>query len=183
MRCVPRVSCCVLVSAVAVCAGCGEAPPAGSAEAPSQAVSTGDESDQEPMASEEQAAEPGEEGHVHGAGPHGGTIADWGAGEYHVEFTVDHDAMESVVYVLGSDAATPAPVTVLDGVLLLTIREPAFQVELAAWPLEGEAGGTASRYRGSHESLGIVREFTGTISGALGDTPYAGDFTEEAHEH
>jgi hypothetical protein len=34
--------------------------------------------------------------HEHGAGPHGGTLADWGGGKYHVEFTVDHDAKEAV---------------------------------------------------------------------------------------
>jgi hypothetical protein len=121
--------------------------------------------------------------HEHGAGPHGGTITEWGAGDYLLEFTVDHDAKEAVVYVLGGDLATATPVAAVDGTLLLTIREPAFQVELAAWPMDGEADGMASRYRGSHENLGIVREFAGTISGAVGDTPYAGDFSEDAHEH
>jgi hypothetical protein len=121
--------------------------------------------------------------HVHGDGPHGGTLADWGGGTYHVEFTVDHDAKEAVVYVLGRDEKTPSPVTTADGKLLLTIREPAFQVELAARPLDGENAGAASRYVGTHDSLGIVRDFAGTISGAVESTPYAGDFTEHAHEH
>jgi hypothetical protein len=121
--------------------------------------------------------------HEHGAGPHGGTLADWGAGLYHVEFTVDHDNKESVVYVLGSDEKTPSPIKTTDGRLLLTIREPSFQVELAARPLEGESEGAASRYVGTHDSLGIVREFVGTISGEVEGTPYAGDFEEHAHDH
>ena len=121
--------------------------------------------------------------HEHGAGPHGGTVADWGGGKYHVEFTVDHDAKEATIYLLGADEKTPAPATVADGKLLLTIREPAFQVELAARPLDGESGGAASRYVGMHDSLGIVREFAGTISGAVDGTPYAGDFAEHAHKH
>jgi len=121
--------------------------------------------------------------HEHGAGPHGGTVADWGGGKYHVEFTVDHDAKEAIIYLLGADEKTPAPATVADGKLLLTIREPAFQVELAARPLDGESGGAASRYVGMHDSLGIIREFAGTISGAVDGTPYAGDFAEHAHEH
>jgi len=119
--------------------------------------------------------------HEHGAGPHDGTLADWGGGRYHVEFTVDHDRKEALVYVLGSDEKTPAPVKAADGRILLTIREPAFQVELAARPLPGEAAGASSCYAGTHDDLGIVREFAGTISGAVDGTPYAGDFAEEPH--
>ncbi|MCE9632101.1 MAG: hypothetical protein K8S94_15475 [Planctomycetia bacterium] len=119
--------------------------------------------------------------HGHGAGPHDGTLADWGGGKYHVEFTVDHDKKEAVIYVLGSDEKTAAPVKTADGKLLLTIREPAFQVELAARPLNGEAEGMSSCYGGTHESLGIVREFAGTISGEVDGTPFAGEFTEQPH--
>jgi len=122
-------------------------------------------------------------GHVHGAGPHGGTVADWGGGKYHVEFTVDHDAKEAVVYVLGADEKTPAPVQPAEGKLLLTIREPSFQVELVARPLAGETAGAASRYAGTHDGLAVVREFVGTISGAVDGVPFAGDFEEHAHEH
>ena len=119
--------------------------------------------------------------HGHGAGPHDGTLADWGGGKYHVEFTVDHDKKEAVIYVLGSDEKTAAPVKTGDGKLLLTIREPAFQVELAARPLAGEGDGTSSCYGGTHENLGIVREFAGTISGEVDGTPFAGEFAEEPH--
>ena len=119
--------------------------------------------------------------HEHGAGPHGGTIADWGGGTYHVEFTVDHNKKEALVYLLGADMKTPAPVKTGDGMLLLTIREPSFQVELSALPLPDETDGKASRYGGAHEKLGIVREFAGTISGEVDGTPFAGDFAEEAH--
>lgn len=119
--------------------------------------------------------------HDHGAGPHDGTLADWGGGTYHVEFTVDHDKKEAVIYVLGSDEKTAAPVKTGDGKLLLTVREPAFQVELAARPLAGEGDGKSSCYGGTHESLGIVREFAGTISGEVDGTPFAGEFAEHPH--
>lgn len=119
--------------------------------------------------------------HDHGAGPHGGTIADWGGGRYHVEFTVDHDSKEAVIYVLGSDEKTAAPVRATDGPLLLTIREPAFQVQLLAQPLAGEADGRSSRYAGTHPGFGVVREFAGTISGEVEGTPYAGQFAETSH--
>jgi len=121
--------------------------------------------------------------HAHGAGPHGGTISDWGGGKYHVEFTVDHDKKQATVYILGDDAKTPAAVKASK--LLLSINDPAFQTELMAQPLDGETAGTSSRFVGQHESLGKVQEFSGTISGEVEGTPYAADFKElpEGHGH
>lgn len=115
----------------------------------------------------------------HGAGPHEGTLADWGGGAYHVEFTVDHDKKESVVYVLGSDEKSPSPVKATTA--LLSISDPEFQVELEASPLEGEADGLCSRFVGTHDSLGVVQEFAGTISAEVDGTPYVAEFKEEAH--
>ena len=115
----------------------------------------------------------------HGAGPHEGTLADWGGGKFHVEFTVDHDKQEATVYILGSDEKSASPIKT-DKILLI-INDPKFEVELAAAPLEGEAEGTASRFVGKHESLGKVQEFAGIISGEFDGTPYAGDFKEEPH--
>ncbi len=119
-------------------------------------------------------------GHAgHGAGPHEGTLADWGGGKYHVEFTVNHDKKESVVYVLGSDEKSPAPVKA--DKILLSITGPDFQVELTASPLEGEEDGLCSRFVGTHDNLGIVQEFQGTISAEVDGTPYVGEFKESAH--
>lgn len=170
----------VLATAALGLAGCGRpatSPPAVAAKPPAR-------HDHDHAASDHDHDHDHAAGdHAHGAGPHGGTLADWGGGKYHVEFTVDHDAKEAVVYILGTDEKTPAPVQTVDGKLLLTIREPAFQVELIARPLAAETGGTASRFAGTHDSLAIVREFAGTISGAVDGTPFAGDFQEQAHEH
>jgi hypothetical protein len=114
--------------------------------------------------------------HAHGPGPHGGTVADWGGGAYHVEFTVDHDKKQATVYVLGSDEKSPSPVKA--DKVLLSITEPAFQVDLTPEPLEGETGGMSSRFVGEHDNLGIVREFAGTISAEVEGKPFAGDFQE-----
>ncbi len=114
---------------------------------------------------------------AHGAGPHGGAVADWGGGKYHVEFTVNHDTQEATVYVLGDDEKTAAPIKA--DKLLLSIVDPKFEVELAPTPLDGEADGLASRFVGKHENLGKVQEFDGTISGEIDGTPYTGDFKEE----
>ena len=123
----------------------------------------------------------GEAGHSHGhgAGPHEGTLADWGGGKYHVEFTVDHDKKEATVYILGGDEKTPAPIKT--DKVLLSIKQPVFEVQLAAKPLDGETDGKASRFVGTHDSLGVVQEFAGTISSEIEGTPFAGDFAEEAH--
>ena len=135
-----------------------------------------------PAAQPAAQTEEGDHGHPHGghgAGPHDGTLADWGGGAYHVEFTVDHDKKESVVYILGSDEKTAEPIKATT--VLLSITSPEFQVELTAMPLEGEANGLCSRFVGTDDSLGIVQEFQGTISGDIDGTPYVGEFSEAAH--
>jgi hypothetical protein len=120
------------------------------------------------------------EAHGHGAGPHDGAVADWGGGKFHVELLVDHDKQKATVYVLGSDEKTPAPVKAKDSQLLLTIKEPAFQVVLKADPEKGDPAGTSSRFIGTHEKLGKVQDFQGTISADVDGTPYVGPFKEEA---
>ena len=118
-------------------------------------------------------------GHAHGSGPHGGTLTDWGGGAYHVEFTVDHDKKEAMVFILGSDEKSPSPIK--SEKIQLTINDPATEIELVAMPLEGEAAGTSSRFVGTHDTIGIVKEFSGTLSGEIEGTPYTGDFAEEPH--
>ncbi|QDT37697.1 hypothetical protein [Stratiformator vulcanicus] len=158
-----------LVVAAALVVGCqpaADTPPADTADSGQSSGGTaGGESE--------------DHGHSHSDGPHHGAVADWGGGTYHVEFTVDHDAEEATVYVLGSDAKSAAPIDAES--LLLSIKEPSFQVELKPQPLEGEADWKSSRFVGQHEKLGIVQEFAGTISGQVDGTPYAGDFKEEPH--
>ena len=140
---------------------------------------------QPPATVDEHAAtqQPGgeDEHHHHGTGPHGGTVADWGGGKYHIEFTVDHATQQATVYILDGDARQAVPIEADS--LTLSIQQPAFQVELAAAPLPGESAGAASRFVGQHERLGVEQNFSGTISGLVAGTPYAGDFHEEAHDH
>lgn len=119
------------------------------------------------------------EGHSHGVGPHDGTIADWGGGKYHVEFTVDHSKQQATVYVLGSDEKTPVPIDAKS--IELSIKAPELLVTLQASPQEGDPEGKSSRFIGTHEKLGVVQEYAGTMTGVVDGTPYSGDFTEEAH--
>ncbi|QDV56835.1 hypothetical protein [Rosistilla oblonga] len=122
-----------------------------------------------------------EAGHGHGVGPHDGTIADWGGGKFHVEFTVDHNKTEATVYVLGGDEKTAAPIAAES--IELTIIDPEMQVTLKPSPQESDPDGTASRFVGTHEKLGVVQEYAGTMTGVIDGTPYTGEFKEEAHTH
>jgi hypothetical protein len=119
-------------------------------------------------------------GHAHGIGPHGGTIADWGGGKYHVEVTVDHDKQEVTAFVLGTDEKTPVAVDAQS--IELSITDPDMQVTLDASPQEGDPVGQASRFVGSDPKLSVVQEYAGTITGVIDGTPYSGDFQEEASE-
>ena len=134
-----------------------------------------------PQANREQSAEHSDDhSHSgHGAGPHDGTLADWGGGKYHVEFTVDHNKREATIFILGDDEKTPSPIKAEK--IQLSISDPVMQVTLKASPQQGDPGGSASRYVGNHKSLGVVQEYAGTITGVVDDTPYSGDFKEEPH--
>lgn len=153
-------------------AGCNNSPPSTTAPKPAaqSAKPAGDHKDDHQ----------GDHKHSgHGAGPHDGTLADWGGGKFHVEFTVDHDKQEATVYILGDDEKTATPIKA--ETLLLSISQPRFQVELTPAPLEGESDGLCSRFVGMHKNLGVVQEFEGTISAEVDGTPFAGDFKEEPH--
>lgn len=152
----------VMISMVAFVAGCGDKP-------------------SEEPAAKNAKDEHSAEGHSHGAGPHDGTLADWGGGKFHVEFTVNHDKREATVYILGDDEKTPATIKAEE--IQLAIKDPAMQVTLKASPQEGDPEGSASRFVGNHESLGVVQEYEGTITGVVDDTPYSGNFKEEPHPH
>lgn len=160
-----RFAAMITVSAAAFVVGCGQKTPPAPAIQPAPAGGA--------------ATTNAEHGHGHGAGPHDGTLADWGGGKYHVEFTVDHGKQEATIYILGSDEKSATPVKAEN--VLLTITDPSLQVELLPVPLPGEAGGLASRFVGKHEGLGKVQEFAGTISAEVDGTPFAGDFKEEPH--
>ena len=119
-------------------------------------------------------------GHAHGAGPHEGTVADWGGGKFHVELTVDHDKKEATVYVLGGDEKTAVPIDASE--VTLTIKEPSLTIALKATPEDGDPEGKSSRFVGSDEGLSVVQDYEGSISGVVEETPYSGKFKEEIHE-
>lgn len=135
----------------------------------------------EPAARNGKSSSSSHDDHDHGTGPHGGIIGEWGAGDYHFEFTVDHEKKEAIVFVLKEDAKTAAPIKAEK--LLLTLKSPAVQIDLLAKPVEGEPADLSSRFIGSHELFEKAQHFEGTVVGEIEGTPYAGDFKETAEGH
>jgi hypothetical protein len=144
---------------LAVAAGCSN-PTGGSPKGGDKPPGKGD--DKEPE-------------HDHLPGPHGGTVLDFG--KWHAELCTDRGKAQATVYVLGSDEKTPAPIKAEK--LLLSVKEPAFQVELKAAPQDGDPAGAASRFVGTHDYVGKGQDLAGTLSGVVDGKPYAGDFKQE----
>ncbi len=117
--------------------------------------------------------------HDHGPGPHKGTVLE--LGKYHGEFTVDHPTKTATVYVLDGGVKNAAPIAA--GKLGLSIKSPAFQVDMKAMPQEGDPPGKASRFVAVHDNFGKEQEFEGTVNVVIDGKPYAGDFKEEDHDH
>lgn len=149
---------------LAGCAKPADAPPPPPADAPKVDA---DEADP--------GGAPGD-GHGHGAGPHGGTVIEFGT-KYHGEFVVDHPKKQVTVYILNSGAKRNVPIAA--DKLLLSITSPKFQVELKASPLPNEPAGKSSRFVVTHDNFGKEQEFAGTLSGEVDGKPYAGDFEEK----
>jgi hypothetical protein len=108
-------------------------------------------------------------------GPHKGALAEWGAEEYHVEFTVDHKMKQATVYVLDGTAKTAKPIDAKELTLTLKFKPPVTMM-LQASPQQGDPRAMASRYVGTHDGLANHRDIDGTISGKVRTQPYSGDF-------
>jgi hypothetical protein len=122
------------------------------------------------------------EAHEHANAPHGGALVEWGEEEYHPEFTVDHPTKTATVYILGPDAQRPKAIDAKSITLTLKLT-PAVTLTLTPKPQETDPPGRSSRFVGTHDALGVEREFAGTITGTAGGKNYTGDFKEEPHEH
>ena len=118
------------------------------------------------------------------AGPHKGPIAEWGDKEYHVEFTVDHPSKTVKVYVYGPDHKTFKAAPIKADKVLLSVKKPAFQVELKPEKQKDDPEGTASVFVGKDDRFGVEQEFEGVLSAKVGGKDYSGDFKEKAeHVH
>lgn len=115
-------------------------------------------------------------------GPHGGALAEWGAEEYHAEFTVDHGKKQATVYLLDGKAKKAVPIQTESITLTIKNVKPPASITLKADPQKEDPKGTSSRFVGQHDALAKEMEFDGEISGKVGDKAYTGDFKEKAHK-
>lgn len=115
----------------------------------------------------------------HEPGPHHGTVFDWGP--YHMELVVDHGKKEARVYVLDDDEKSPRPIA--SPGLVLSIKEPKFQVDLKPERQPKDPEGKASCFVGTHEKLAEKRDFEGSVEGLADGKKWTGDFKEEDDHH
>lgn len=126
----------------------------------------------------EKAAKKDDDHGDHGEGPHGGTVIE--LGKYHGEFVVDHAKKTATVYILDGKVKNAEAISAAK--LSLSIKQPAFQVDLVAVPQDGDPKGKSSRFVATHDNFGKEQEFEGTVSGEIDGKPYLGDFKEEDHK-
>jgi hypothetical protein len=127
--------------------------------------------------------------HGHGAkGPHGGSLVELGADEYHAEVVLDHDTHTVRVFVLGKDAKTAEPTAATEITLALEGKDA---VTLKAVPQEGDGEGKASKFELVDEKvvhdLLDAKMIHGELQLAIGGTPYSGHvhyhLDDIHHEH
>jgi hypothetical protein len=111
-------------------------------------------------------------------GPHKGALAEWGAHDYILEFTADHDAKEATVYVLDGKAKDPKPI--VSKTLTLSLKQsPSVTFTLEAKPQDGDPAGQSSRFVGKHDAIAEKKAFAGTISGEVAGKKYSDGFKEK----
>lgn len=109
-------------------------------------------------------------------GPHGGPLADWGDGAFHLEVVPDRDAV--TVYSLDRWAKKPKPIDA--GTLTLTLTtDPVTVVRLEPTPDTGDPVGRSSRFTGRHPVFKEEAKLNGTVSGTAGGKSYSGDLSQK----
>jgi hypothetical protein len=120
-----------------------------------------------------------EDDHDHGPGPHRGLVIE--VGKHHAEFCMDHATKTATVYILDGRVKNAVPIAASK--VTLSIKSPAFVVDAAASPQEGDPAGKASRFVAVHENFGKEQEFAGTLVVEIDGKRYSEDFEEKAHAH
>ncbi len=113
---------------------------------------------------------------AHAKTPHGGTLVEWGAEEYHVEVVVDHTRGELIGYVLGGDAKTATPIKA--DTLQLTVKQPALKLDMKAQPQAGDSDGKCSKFVAQDDAFKKDVKLSGVVAGMVNGKPYDGTFEQ-----
>ncbi len=118
--------------------------------------------------------------HTHGPGPNGGYV--FHLGKYHAEFTVDHEAKQCKIVMLGEDskAAIAVPAVELTVVTKETKTKddqavPAMTIQLSA---TDAAEGSATTFVGTDPGLAAVVDHYVTVTGKIGGKDVKRSFKE-----
>lgn len=111
-------------------------------------------------------------------GPHGGPLVEWGEEEYHLEVVTDAKTGEVAVYVLDGEVKKSKPIDAKE--LILTLKStPPVVMKLTATADKGDPEGKFSKYVGKNDAFTKEMKWTGSVSGKVGNKPYAGDFKQK----
>jgi hypothetical protein len=112
-------------------------------------------------------------------GPHGGPLAEWGGHAFHLEFTLNAEKGEVVVYLLDGKKAEKAP----PGFDPATLKNMKVRVDkpvsatLAVAYDKARSGEKGIAFAGTDERLkGAKGPYEGRIVGDIGSKSYAGKF-------
>ena len=115
-------------------------------------------------------------------GPRGGSLADWGEDEYHVEYTVDTASKSAVVYICNGELVANK---VVDGInvaadkitdVKLAVVDPKLEIDLKHDAKRSI--GKAIAFSGTNAAFGDAKAaaFKGTVSGKVDGKPVVGEF-------
>jgi len=181
----------LLVAATYVAGGCGKPATAPEAAGVSDSAEAG-----HVHTEGEEHEHGGSEGHDHAAaGPHGGTLIELGAEEYHAELVHDDAAGTIVVYLL--DGTAKSSVAIDSKELLVNVKHDGKgeQFKLAASPDASDPAGKSSRFLSSdaeligdldseHAEAELVAEFSGKqFRGAIEHHHDHEDGAHAGHKH
>lgn len=118
--------------------------------------------------------------HTHGTGPNGGVVFD--LGNYHAEFTVDHDKQQCTILFLGDDGKTPTAVAASEFTLAINEAKTNDGTVVDAMTITmspaGASDGSAAKFVGTDPGIGNVADFEGNVSGEIDGKPAQGMFKE-----
>lgn len=114
--------------------------------------------------------------HGHAKGPHGGSLVELGAEEYHAEVVLDHDAHALRVFILGKDAKTATPTTAKEVTLTPEGKDA---LTLKAAPQDGDGDGKASKFELIDDevvhTLLDAKFLHAKLKVTIADKPFTGD--------
>jgi len=129
-----------------------------------------------------------EHGHAD-EGPHGGHIIELGTEQYHVELTHEAETNRVGIYLLGSDAQTPAPIDAHSVMINVRVEGNPEQYILPAVPQPGDPSGKSSYFELVSEPLHKIvagqsdSKATARLSIDIEGKRYSGLIETAAHDH